>query len=215
LIRVNEIFYSIQGESIRAGWPCVMVRLTGCNLRCTYCDTRYAYDEGMEMTIAQISTGVSAFNCPLVEITGGEPLMQEETPFLVDKLLSQGFTVLVETNGSCDISLLNPRCARIVDLKCPSSGEQDANDYANLDRLSGNDELKFVLAERRDFEFARDLARRVQKVPAGMAIPVNFSPVFGRLAPKTLAEWILDDRLQVRLNLQLHKIIWGHDARGV
>jgi 7-carboxy-7-deazaguanine synthase len=215
LIRVNEIFYSIQGESSHAGWPCVFVRLAGCNLRCAYCDTRYAYDEGALMTIEHISAGVRAFNCLLVEVTGGEPLIQEETPLLVESLLSEGFRVLVETNGSCDISLLDPRCARIVDIKCPSSGEQDANDYDNLERLSGNDELKFVVAERRDYEFARDLARRVQSAHARMAIPVNFSPVFGSLAPRALAEWILDDRLQARLNVQLHKVIWGPDARGV
>jgi 7-carboxy-7-deazaguanine synthase len=167
------------------------------------------------MTIEEISASVRAFSCRLVEITGGEPLVQEETPFLVEYLLNQGFRVLVETNGTCDISLLDPRCTRIVDLKCPSSGEKDANDYANLDRLGGNDELKFVVAEREDYEFARDLARRVQGIADHAAMPVSFSPVFGRLAPKALAEWILEDRLQVRLNLQLHKFIWGPDERGV
>ncbi len=215
MLVVNELFHSIQGESVHAGWPCVFVRLSGCNLRCTYCDTRYAYDEGDVMTIAQILASVETFGCPLVEITGGEPLIQTETPMLVEALLNKGFEVLVETNGSCDISLLDPRCTRIVDFKCPSSGEEEANDYANIGRLGRKDELKFVIADRKDYEFARGLARKIENDPFRKGIPVNFSPVFGRLPPRTLAVWILDDRLRVRLNLQLHKVIWGHDERGV
>lgn len=215
MLRVNEIFHSIQGESCRAGWPCVFVRLTGCNLRCTYCDTRYAYEEGEEMTVPDVVSRVKAFRCPMVEITGGEPLIQEETPRLAEALLSAGLTVLVETNGSRDISLIDSRCARIVDLKCPSSGHVEANDYANLRRLGEGDELKFVLSDREDYAFARDLARRFMNDRPDSRVTVHFSPVFGRLEPERLVAWILEDGLQVRLNLQLHKLVWGPDRRGV
>lgn len=215
MLRVNEVFHSIQGESSFAGWPCVFVRLTGCNLRCTYCDTRYAYEEGEDLSMPDVLLKVKAFDCPLVEITGGEPLLQEEAPRLAEALLSHGLVVLVETNGSRDISLIDSRCTRIVDLKCPSSGQMEANDYANLGRLGDHDELKFVLSDREDYDFARDHVQRLKKGRFGAMIPVHFSPVFGRLDPADLAQWILDDRLQVRLNVQLHKLIWGPDRRGV
>jgi 7-carboxy-7-deazaguanine synthase len=167
------------------------------------------------MSVAQISEKVRTYSCPLVEITGGEPLIQPGTPDLIAALLDQGYGVLLETNGSCDISLSDPRCTRIVDFKCPSSGESAANDYANIDRLQDHDEVKFVMANREDYEFAGEILRKVQAAFYGRGIPVHFSPVFGLLAPKTLVEWILRDRLQVRLNLQLHKVIWGPDERGV
>jgi len=215
MLRVNEVFHSIQGESSFAGWPCVFVRLTGCNLRCNYCDTRYAYDEGEDMSLPDVLLKVKAFDCPLVEITGGEPLIQEEAPGLAEALLDLGLRVLVETNGSCDISLIDSRCTRIVDLKCPSSGQAGANDYGNLGRLGDRDELKFVLSDREDYEFARDHVRRLKTGRRGTMIPIHFSPVFARMDPGMLARWILDDRLQVRLNLQLHKMIWGPDRRGV
>lgn len=215
MLRVNEIFHSIQGESSRAGWPCVFIRLTGCNLRCSYCDTRYAYEEGEDMAVSDIVSRVKAFGCGMVQITGGEPLIQEETPHLAEALLREGLTVLLETNGSCDISLIDSRCVRILDVKCPSSGHVDANDFANLHRLGDRDELKFVLSDREDYEFARDHARRFRKAPRGSSLPVHFSPVFGRLDPERLAAWILEDGLHVRLNLQLHKFIWGPDRRGV
>mgnify|MGYP005863523469 FL=1 len=215
MLRVNEVFHSIQGESTFAGWPCVFVRLTGCNLRCTYCDTRYAYDDGDPMDFSDVLLRVKAYDCPLVEITGGEPLIQEETPRLAEALLGLGLTVLVETNGSRDLSLIDPRCTRIVDLKCPSSGQMGANDYENLERMGDRDELKFVLSDRKDYEFARDHVQRLKTGRFGARFPVNFSPVFGRLDPGSLVQWILDDRLQVRLNLQLHKLIWGPDRRGV
>lgn len=212
-LRVHEIFHSIQGESTRAGWPCVFVRLTGCNLRCTYCDTRYAYDRGEDMAVEDILERIAAWNCNLVEITGGEPLIQEETPVLAARLLERGKTVLLETNGSRNIGEVDERCVKIVDFKCPSSGESSANDYGNLARLSPRDEVKLVVADRSDYEFARDLYHRMRW--RGVTSPVHFSPVFGILAPSRLAGWILSDGLQVRLNLQLHKFIWDPDARGV
>lgn len=210
-LQVNEIFYSIQGEGPHAGWPCTFVRLTGCNLRCTYCDTRYAYDQGSEMELERILARVASLQCRRVQITGGEPLLQAETPLLVQKLLDMGKVVLVETNGSLDISTIDPRAVRIVDMKCPSSGQEGANDYENLLRLEPHDALKLVIADDSDYEFARSLSKR----PEIEGRSLLFAPVFGCLSPRLLAEWILRDRLEVRLNLQLHKSIWGAEARGV
>jgi len=213
-LKVNEIFYSIQGESSFAGRPCVFVRLTGCNLRCSYCDTRYAYYEGKEMDIEEILDKVSSYGCDLVEITGGEPLIQENTPYLVRKLLDMGFRVLLETNGTRDISMVDPRCIKILDIKCPYSGESEKNDLENLNRLGKDDEIKFVIADRTDFEFAKRILMEWKIVPF-KPNPVHFSPVFGILEPRLLAEWILKDHLDVKLHLQLHKIIWGGEKRGV
>ena len=210
-LKVSEIFLSIQGESSWSGQPCVFIRLTGCNLRCAYCDTRYAYEQGRFMEIPDILEHVRPLRCNLVEVTGGEPLLQEETPPLIGRLLDEGYTVLLETNGSMDISTVDAKCARIVDIKCPSSGMAGQNDLRNLKRLRARDELKFVIGDRRDYEFARDL---LTTLPAAR-LKINFSPVFGALAPRSLAEWIISDRLPVRLNLQLHKIIWDPEARGV
>ncbi len=210
-LEVNEIFLSIQGESSWSGLPCVFIRLTGCNLRCTFCDTRYAYEQGRFMEIPDILGEVRRLRCDLVEVTGGEPLIQEETPRLVSRLLDEGHTVLLETNGSLDISTVDRRCVRIVDIKCPSSGMAGQNNLGNLKSLSARDELKFVIGDRRDYEFAKDL---LQTLPAAR-LKINFSPVFGALPLRSLAEWIIDDRLPVRLNLQLHKIIWDPEARGV
>lgn len=213
-LKVNEIFYSIQGESSFIGIPCVFVRLTGCNLRCSYCDTRYAYEEGTLWDIPDILDRISSYHCPLVEITGGEPLLQEETPLLIRDLLDRGCHVLLETNGSRPIRTIDERCVRIVDIKCPSSGESRSNDYRNLDDLTGQDEIKFVLGERKDYEFAkeilisRNLANRISHPPI-------FSPVTNSLDPKKLVRWILEDHLPVRFQLQLHKILWGNDVRGV
>ncbi|OPY18893.1 MAG: 7-carboxy-7-deazaguanine synthase [Syntrophus sp. PtaB.Bin075] len=213
-LKVNEIFYSIQGESSFIGIPCVFVRLTGCNLRCSYCDTRYAYEEGTLWDIPDILDRISSYHCPLVEITGGEPLLQEETPLLIRDLLNRGYQVLLETNGSRPIRTIDERCVRIVDIKCPSSGESRSNDYRNLDDLTGQDEIKFVLGERKDYEFAkeilisRNLANRISHPPI-------FSPVTNSLDPKKLVRWILEDHLPVRFQLQLHKILWGNDVRGV
>lgn len=215
-LRVNEVFFSIQGESTYAGWPCTFVRLTGCNLRCTYCDTRYAYEDGTFLTVEAILERVGAIGCPLVEITGGEPLLQEETPDLAYRLLQSGYTVLMETNGSRDIGVVDPRCVRIVDFKCPSSGEAASNDFGNIARLHRRDQVKCVLANRDDYVFARSIVARVRsRHPSPGDCVVGFSPVFGRLEPRDLVKWILDDRLPVRLNLQLHKIIWDPEQRGV
>jgi 7-carboxy-7-deazaguanine synthase len=213
-LKVNEIFYSIQGESSYAGRPCVFVRLTGCNLRCSYCDTRYAYEEGEDLEIEAILSRVRSYRCPLVEVTGGEPLMQAETSILISRLLDEGYEVLLETNGSQDIGRIDHRCVRIVDIKCPSSGEAEHNDLENLGRLTEKDELKFVIGAREDYEYAKRTLDLVKgKRPA--AHRVHFSPVFGKVAPETLAGWILEDRLGVRLHMQLHKMIWPRDRRGV
>ncbi len=214
-LKINEIFHSIQGESSYAGLPCVFVRLAGCNLRCSYCDTRYAYDEGTDFDIPRIMDRVRAFGCGLVEVTGGEPLLQEETPALVRTLLFEGFRVLLETNGSLDISAVDSDCVRIVDIKCPSSGMADRNDMRNLARLSRRDELKFVIGCREDYEFAVEIMRSMPPAITTAGNVINFSAVFSALAPRKLAEWILEDRLNVRLNLQLHKILWDPEARGV
>lgn len=212
---VNEIFHSIQGESTHAGLPCTFIRLAGCNLRCSWCDTRYAYDEGELIDISRIIDRVADFGCKLVEITGGEPLIQAATPCLVRTLLDETYTVLLETNGSMDIGLADPRCRRIVDIKCPSSAMADRNDMSNLERLTDRDELKFVIAGREDYDFAKEILARALPCLAPLPCIINFSPLFDAIQPRTLAEWILRDRLPVRLNLQLHKLIWAPDTRGV
>lgn len=214
-LKINEIFHSIQGESSYAGLPCVFVRLAGCNLRCSYCDTRYAYDTGADFDIPRIMEQVRSFGCGLVEVTGGEPLIQEEAPVLIRSLLDEGYEVLLETNGSLDISVVDNGCVRIVDIKCPSSGMADRNDMRNLERLSPRDELKFVMGCREDYEFAAQRMRSMRPSAEAAGIRINFSAVFGELSPRTLAEWILKDRLPVRLNVQLHKIIWDPHARSV
>jgi 7-carboxy-7-deazaguanine synthase len=213
-LKVNEIFYSIQGESSFAGRPCAFVRLTGCNLRCSYCDTRYAYDHGDLMEIQDIMGRIAAYGCQLVQITGGEPLIQEETPILISHFLEEGYTVLLETNGSQDISQVDGRCVRIIDIKCPTSGQEGQNDLGNLTRLSQRDELKFVIGDRGDYDFARRIMGLVDEDLPGR-IPVHFSPRHRKMKPRILAEWILADHLCVRLHLQLHKIIWGSEKRGV
>ncbi|NNF99262.1 MAG: radical SAM protein [Desulfobacteraceae bacterium] len=212
-MKVNEIFYSIQGESLYAGRPCVFIRLTGCNLRCTYCDTTYAYEEGKEHSLKDIVRRISAYGCNLVEITGGEPLLQDETGPLVSHLLAKGFEVLLETNGSRDISGVDADCIKIVDIKCPSSGEHDKNDMDNLVRVSPADQLKFVIGDRHDYEFAKSvLAIPPPRIPRDHIL---FSPVHGRIPADELASWILEDRLETRLHLQLHKLIWPDMERGV
>ena len=212
-LMVNEIFYSIQGESSYAGRPCAFARLTGCNLRCDWCDTVYAYDEGDEMAMEEVLERIERFPCRLVEITGGEPLLQVQTPELAALLLDRGWTVLVETNGSRDISLLDPRCVRIVDFKTPSSGMEAENDYGNIARLAPHDEVKLVVADRKDFDFAERLLGDIRS--GGHGNVVHISPVWGRIEPRILAGWMLEAGIDARLALQLHKIIWGAEARGV
>jgi len=209
-MKVHEIFYSIQGESYYAGRPCTFVRLTGCNLRCTYCDTEYAYDEGEEKTVEAILSAVEQFGCRLVEITGGEPLLQHECPALIQTLIDRGCTVLVETNGSLDIRVLPSKAIRIMDIKCPSSGMSERMDLHNLDSLQGKDEVKFVIQDRRDYEWATRTLNRSE--PRHWR--VSFSPVHNVLPLKTLAGWILEDRLDVRLQPQLHKFIWPDVDKG-
>jgi 7-carboxy-7-deazaguanine synthase len=211
-LKVNEIFYSIQGESLYSGLPCLFVRLSGCNLRCSYCDTRYAYDDGQWMNISEIIVHLSSYTCPLVEVTGGEPLCQVGTPVLISQLLDNGYTVLLETNGSKDISKVDPRCIRIIDIKCPGSGESDKNDLKNLTRLSKNDQVKFVISDRKDYEFAKNIIFSTWTQP--LPVPVLFSAVHQALKPELLAQWILEDNLDVRLQVQLHKVLWPDDEKG-
>ncbi len=213
-MRITEIFHSIQGESSHAGRPCVFVRTTGCNLRCTWCDTEYAFHGGREMTVDEIVEEVERVggDCRLVELTGGEPLLQHDIGELAADLLAAGFTVLCETSGSLPVTRLPNEVIKIVDLKCPGSGEVEANDWDNLDRLDpARDELKFVIMDRSDYEWAvRQLRGRALD-----RFVVHFSPEHDSMDRRELAEWVLADRLPVRIQLQLHKFIWEPTARGV
>lgn len=223
-LRVTEIFHSIQGESTWAGFPCTFVRLTGCPLRCVWCDTEYSFHGGEKMSLEEILAQVRDVGsppdsgAPLVEITGGEPLIHPNAFLLTTLLLEQGFTVLVETSGAIDVSSLDTRAHKIMDLKCPGSGEEDKNLWSNLDHLTIRDEVKFVLKDREDFDWA---CRVVQdtgldgRIHAGTLAAVLFSPVWGELEWRDLAEWTLETGLPVRVQLQLHKLFWDPDARGV
>jgi 7-carboxy-7-deazaguanine synthase len=213
LLRVNEIFYSIQGEGSRAGEPCVFVRMTGCGLRCSYCDTEYAFYEGEDHPISEVIEIVEAYKCKLIELTGGEPLEQEGVYSLMDELLQRGFELMIETGGHVDISHVDNRVKRIVDLKTPSSGMMKRNRYENVAQLTKHDEVKFVIGSREDYEWSRaqvwkyDLDKRVGTV--------LFSAVHNALGLRELAGWILEDHLPVRLQTQLHKLIWPEILRGV
>ena len=213
MLTVNEIFYSIQGESTRAGEPCVFVRLTACDLRCSWCDTAYAFHEGRKMSVDEVIDEIARHGCPLVEITGGEPLLQEDVYPLMDRLLADGRPVMLETGGHRSIARVPPAVMKIVDVKCPASGEADRNDWENLARLAPHDEVKFVIQDRGDYDFAKDVIDRHGLVPRAAAILL--SPVHGVLEPRTLSEWMLADRLPARLQLQLHKYIWSPTTRGV
>lgn len=213
MLRVNELFYSIQGESSFAGLPCIFVRLTGCNLRCAWCDTTYCYEEGRDQSTEEILANIETYPCRLVEITGGEPLLQQETPELARLLLERGYSVLVETNGSRNIDILDSRCIRILDIKCPSSRESGKNDFANLERLTPRDEVKFVIGSREDYDYASAVLARL---PQNFKIKnIHFTPVYAILSPVVLAGWMLADAVGARLSLQLHKQIWPCAARGV
>ena len=213
MLTVNEIFYSIQGESTYAGKPCVFVRLTGCDLRCSWCDTPYAFSEGQKMSIDAVLQQIDTYGSPLVEVTGGEPLLQEDVYPLMERLLQSGRTVLLETGGQIDVSRVPGAVIKVMDVKCPASGESDKNEWGNIDRLGSRDQVKFVIKDRGDYEFARDTV--IRHALDRRCEAVLFSPVHGVLEPKALSEWILEDRLPVRLQLQIHKHIWGANVRGV
>ncbi len=226
-LRVTEIFHSVQGESTWAGLPCTFVRLTGCPLRCVWCDTEYAFHGGEKIEIDAIVERCAGIGTSLVEITGGEPLIHPGAFELAARLLDEGFTVLVETSGAVDVAPLDRRAHLIMDLKCPGSGESERNRWQNLDRLSGRDEVKLVIADRKDYEWAReavlgrhaDAAARppslVERVRSGDLRAILFSPVWGSQDFRELADWIVEDRLPVRFQLQLHKLLWGAETTGV
>ena len=213
MLTINEIFHSIQGESTHTGRPCVFVRLAACDLRCSWCDTPYAFTEGRKMSLDDVLAQVEAFGCPLVEITGGEPLLQRDVYPLMDRLIAGGHTVMVETGGHMSIAEVPAPVIKIVDVKCPGSNESARNHWENLDLVGADDEVKFVIKDRADYEFARDVVLR--HALSGRVAAVLFSPVHGVLDARELAAWILADRLDVRLQLQAHKFIWGAHVRGV
>jgi len=217
-LRITEIFHSIQGESTWAGLPCTFVRLTGCPLRCVWCDTAYAFHGGERMTLTEILERVRSFGTGLVEVTGGEPLAHANAFPLVEKLLDAGHTVLVETSGAFDVARLDPRAHKIMDLKCPGSGESHRNLWSNLDHLTGKDEVKFVVKDRADYDWMRDTIRDRgldQNVRNAALRALLVSPVWGEVDLEALAGWILEDHLPVRLQVQLHKLVWGAERTGV
>ena len=213
MLRVFEIYASIQGESTHVGRPCVFVRLAACDLRCTWCDTPYAFTGGRKMSVDEVLAAVAPLGCRLVEVTGGEPLLQAEAPELMARLIAQGYDVLLETGGHLPLDDVPDEVVAIVDVKCPGSGEADRMHWPNLDQLSSHDEVKFVIADRADFDYACDVLARHDLCARTAA--VLFSPVHGVLAPADLARWMLDARTPARLQIQAHKYIWDKDARGV
>lgn len=214
MLIVNEIFISLQGESTRMGLPCVFVRLAGCNLHCTWCDTTYASsaDAGHTMSVEEVVQAVERFDCRRVEVTGGEPLLQPLTLLLLKTLCDAGYETLLETNGSCEVGSVDSRVRKIVDVKCPGSGEADSLCCENLEHLTRTDEVKFVIGSRADFEYALTTTREYGLLE--QADCVHFSPVGGQIDPADLAEWILEANIDVRLSLQQHKILWPTDPRG-
>ena len=212
MLKVNEIYHSIQGESTNTGLPCVFIRLTGCNLRCTYCDTEYAFFDGKEKSIDEIIDDVKKYNCKLVEVTGGEPLMQDESIELMKKLCDEDFDVMLETAGNMPIKDVDDRVKIIMDLKCPSSGMMDKNLYENVDHLKKEDEVKFVIGNRKDYDWMKEI---IGKYDLQNKCTLLASVVFGTLEPLTLVNWILEDKLDVRFQLQIHKFIWHPETKGV
>lgn len=212
MLKVNEIFFSIQGESTKAGLPTVFVRLTYCNLRCTYCDTEYAFYEGKDLSIDEIISEVKKYDCNLIEITGGEPLVQDESIELMKKLCDIGYEVMIETGGSLPIEKIDERVKIIMDLKCPSSGMMKKNRYENIPHLKNIDEVKFVIGSLEDYDWSKE---QIQKYDLTKKCTLLMSIVFGTIEPVTLVEWILRDKLNVRFQLQLHKIIWEPSRKGV
>jgi 7-carboxy-7-deazaguanine synthase len=213
VLTINEIFYSIQGESTYAGRPCVFVRLTACDLRCSWCDTEYAFYEGTKRSLDEVMAEVDRFDCPLVEVTGGEPLLQEEVYPLMTALVDRGRTVLLETGGHRSTARVPSPVVTILDVKCPGSGQAQRNDWSNLERLRPQDEVKFVIKDRADYEYARDVIGRYGL--GGRAGAVHLSPVHGVLDARPLSEWVLADKLPARVQLQIHKFIWEPGTRGV
>ncbi|MEO8399032.1 MAG: 7-carboxy-7-deazaguanine synthase QueE [Ignavibacteriaceae bacterium] len=212
MLKVNEIYFSIQGESSKAGLPCIFIRLTYCNLRCTYCDTEYAFYEGKDFTIKDILNEIKKYDCRLVEVTGGEPLVQDECIDLMKKLCDENYEVLIETGGSLSIKKIDERVKIIMDLKCPSSGMLKKNLYENINYLKPIDEVKFVIGTREDYEWAKEI---IEKYNLTNKYEVLFSVVFGELEPVILVNWILEDKLKVRFQLQMHKFIWEPATKGV
>ncbi len=213
IMKVCEIFYSIQGESTYSGLPCVFVRTSGCNLRCSYCDTKYAYQNGIEMSNDEIIRKIKIYKCNLIEITGGEPLIQlDEINELANLLLADGYEVLLETNGTIDIQSVDQRVVKIMDLKCPDSGMSDSIYWENLNHLTDKDQIKFVLSSRKDYEWAKDI---INNYFCYRKNEVLLSTAFGILNPSDVVQWMLDDRLKARFQLQIHKYIWHPNTRGV
>lgn len=212
MLKVNEIYKSVQGESSKAGLPCVFVRLTYCNLRCSYCDSEYAFYEGKDLSIDKIISEVKKYECNLVEITGGEPLFQDDCQLLLTKLCDLGFHVMIETGGSLSIRDIDKRVMIIMDLKCPSSKMMKKNLYENVNYLKRSDEVKFVIGNREDYEWSREIIKRYNLYSK---CEILFSVVFGVLEPVTLVNWILEDKLNVRYQLQMHKYIWEPSTKGV
>ena len=212
MLKVTEIFASVQGETSFSGYPFAFVRLTGCNLRCRYCDTTYAYDSGEEFPLEEVVSRVTAFGLTRACVTGGEPLLQEEAPALVSSLLDLGQDVLVETNGTVPLDRLDPRAVKVMDVKCPASGEDRKMFWDNFSLLSDRDEVKFVVSTEDDYRYAKDVVARYR---TGKRWTVLLSPAFGLLAPERLAGWMVGDGLDARFQLQLHKLVWGPDRRGV
>lgn len=212
MIKINEIYLSVQGESSHTGLPCIFIRLTGCNLRCSWCDTAYAFHEGKNMSIDEILQKVESFGIHLVEITGGEPLMQDNVYTLMKRLIEKRYKVMLETGGSISLERVPKDVIKIMDLKCPGSGEQEKNNLDNLKLLTPHDEVKFVILDRKDYEWSRDI---IEKFKINETAHILLSPVFDKLELKEMVKWILEDRLPVRLQTQLHKIIWDKNTIGV
>ena len=212
MIKINEIYLSVQGESTHTGLPCIFIRLTGCNLRCSWCDTAYAFHEGKNMSIDEILQKVENFGIHLVEITGGEPLMQDNVYTLMKRLIEKGYKVMLETGGSISLERVPKDVIKIMDLKCPGSGEQEKNNLDNLKLLAPHDEVKFVILDKKDYEWSRDIIKRYK---INETARILMSPVFDKLELKEIVKWILKDRLPVRLQTQLHKIIWDKNTIGV
>ena len=211
-LKVNEIYYSIQGESTHVGRPCIFIRLTYCNLRCTYCDTEYAFYEGKDIEIPEVMAEIKQWNCNLVEVTGGEPLFQDECIDLLNELTNQNYEVLLETGGSLSISDVPIEIVRIVDFKCPSSGMEKKNLWSIVNDLQPHDEVKFVIGDREDFDWAKEM---LNKYSLNEKCSILFSPTFGKIDPSLIVEWILEGDIPVRMQLQMHKHIWESEVKGV